>query len=59
MPPEEHKRILWNSLTSVVVLLAVTLLDHLSWWVPIAGLVTYPLGLGLFWVRRARSRSRA
>jgi hypothetical protein len=60
MTPEDHKQILWSGLPTVVMLVVVTLLDHLSWWVPVAGLVlVYPLGLGFFWLRRARGRGRA
>ena len=60
MSPEDHKQILWSGLPTVVMLVAVTLLDGLSWWVPVAGLVlVYPLGVGLFWLRRALGRRRA
>jgi len=59
MSPEEHKQILWNGLPTVVMLVVVTLLDDLSWWVPVIGLVlVYPLGLGFFRLRRVLGRRR-
>jgi len=49
MSPEEHKHILRTGLATVVGLVVITLLDNLSWWVPVIGLVlVYPLGLGFF-----------
>jgi len=39
MSPEEHKHILRTGLATVVGLVVITLLDNLSWWVPVIGLV--------------------
>ncbi len=59
MSPEEHKQVLWTSLAVFAAWVGGVLLEHYPWWTCVLGLLSYPVGLGFFWLRRALGRRRA